>query len=37
MRVVEKEVFQFEELDEGAKEKARAWYCEGAFNESYAW
>ena len=37
MRVVEKEVFQFEELDEGAKEKVRDWYREGAFNESYAW
>lgn len=35
MRTVEKEVFEFSELSEQAKEKARAWYREGAFD--YDW
>lgn len=33
--VIETTVYQFEELSEGAKEKARAWYREGGFD--YEW
>lgn len=35
MRTVEKDVFEFSELSEQAKEKARAWYREGALD--YDW
>lgn len=37
MRVVEKEVLQFEELDEQAKEKAREWYRQFIFQDSGDW
>jgi hypothetical protein len=35
MRIVEKKVYKYEELDERAKEKARDWYREGCL--SYDW
>lgn len=37
MRIVEQEVFQFSELDEEAKEKARGWYRQFIFQDSGDW
>jgi hypothetical protein len=28
MRIIETKVYQFDELDDKAKERARKWYCE---------
>src|SRR4051812_14748392 len=35
MRILETKVFKFDELDDDAKERARQWYREGAFD--YGW
>lgn len=37
MRIIETKVYKFEELSDKAKEKARDWYREGVFNDSYDW
>lgn len=37
MRVIEKEVFKYEELDDTAKGKAKDWYRQFVFNESCDW
>ena len=37
MRVVETNVFQYDELDDRAKERAREWYSRHVFEDSYDW
>ena len=37
MRVIEKEVFKYEELDDRAKDKAKDWYRQFVFNDSCDW
>ena len=37
MRVVETNVFQYDELDDSAKEKAREWYSRHVFEDSCDW
>lgn len=37
MRTIEKTVYQFDELTDGTKEKARDWFRESVFSESYDW
>jgi len=37
MRVIEKEIFKYEELDDRAKDKAKDWYRQFVFNDSCDW
>ena len=37
MRVIEKEIFKYEELDDRAKDKAKDWYRQFVFNEHCDW
>ncbi len=36
MKTIATDVFEFDELSETAKVKARAWYCEGAYDHDWA-
>ena len=37
MRVIKKEIFKYEELDDRAKDKAKDWYRQFVFNDSCDW